>query len=535
MNALKNFFSKLTPKTAKGRKRRNIIIVILIILALLFFFIVRPIMTASQQLTSALYTTSVVERRDLTVSVNGTATIEPADAYRVSSLVRGEILDAPFEEGDIVQKDDVLFTFDSSDVQTSIQRAQLSLDRAQLTYDDASDAVSITANGDGVIQTLHVKNGDSVTAGTPIAEIVDRETISLKVPFHSQAAQGFYVGQEATLSVDGYADHLTGTVTEISGADTVSAGGALVRMVTIEARNPGAITTANTGAASVGGYACTDSGSYTYRTEKTVTALSSGDVSSLSVREGDWVSKDQTICVLDSATSLDSARLSVEDAKLSLQSAIDSLEDYTITSPISGTVIEKNFKAGDTLDTSNNTEYLAVIYDLSYLKFEMQVDEVYIGKIQVGQPVTITADALEGQTFTGTVSKVNINGTTSGGVTSYPVTVTIDEPGDLLPGMNVSADILVEQVENALAVPVAAVARGNTVLVPGPDAIGKDGAIDPSKLERVEVTLGRNDSAYIEITSGLEEGDTIVIEQSYSSIWDTMMGMGGAGPAVSVG
>lgn len=218
MNALKNFFSKLTPKTAKGRKRRNIIIVILIILALLFFFIVRPIMTASQQLTSALYTTSVVERRDLTVSVNGTATIEPADAYRVSSLVRGEILDAPFEEGDIVQKDDVLFTFDSSDVQTSIQRAQLSLDRAQLTYDDASDAVSITANGDGVIQTLHVKNGDSVTAGTPIAEIVDRETISLKVPFHSQAAQGFYVGQEATLSVDGYADHLTGTVTEISGA-----------------------------------------------------------------------------------------------------------------------------------------------------------------------------------------------------------------------------------------------------------------------------------------------------------------------------
>ena len=82
---------------------------------------------------------------------------------------------------------------------------------------------------------------------------------------------------------------------------------------------------------------------------------------------------------------------------------------------------------------------------------------------------------------------------------------------------------------------MAAVARGNIVLVPGPDAIGKDGAIDPSKLERVEVTLGRNDSAYIEITSGLEEGDTIVIEQSYSSIWDTMMGMGGAGPAVSVG
>lgn len=124
-------------------------------------------------------------------------------------------------------------------------------------------------------------------------------------------------------------------------------------------------------------------------------------------------------------------------------------------------MIEKNYKAGDTVDATA-ADYLAVIYDLSYLKFEMQVDEVNIGKIEVGQQVTITADALEGQTFTGRVSKVNINGTTSGGVTSYPVTVIIDEPGDLMPGMNISADILVEQVENALVVPVGAVARGNT-------------------------------------------------------------------------
>jgi HlyD family secretion protein len=228
--------------------------------------------------------------------------------------------------------------------------------------------------------------------------------------------------------------------------------------------------------------------------------------------------------VLDAATSLESARISLEDARLSLQSAEDALDSYTITSPISGTVIEKNYKAGDTLDATS-TNYLAVIYDLSYLKFEMQVDETYIGSIQVGQSVTVTADALEGQSFTGTVSKVNINGTTAGGVTSYPVTVIIDDPGDLLPGMNVSADILVEQVAGALVVPVEAVARGNTVLIPGDGAIGKDGAIDPTKLERVEVTLGRNDDAYIEVTGGLSEGDTIVIEQSSTSLLETMMSM----------
>lgn len=535
MKAIKNLLAKLTPKTAKGRKRRNILIAILIILALLFVFVVRPIMSASQQLTNALYTPASVERRDLTVSVNGTATVEPADSYRVTALVKGEILDAPFEEGDTVEKDDVLFTFDSSDIQTTIQRAQLSVDRAQLTYDDALDVVEITANGSGVVQNLYVEQGDTVTAGMTVADIVDRDTVTLKVPFHSQAAQQFTVGQSAELTVDGYADRLTGTVTEISGADTVSDGGALVRTVTIEASNPGAITSASTGTATVGGYACAASGTYSYRTEKTVTASASGEVSGLSVREGDWVSKDQVLCTLESSTSVESARLSLEDAQLSLQSAVDSLDDYTITSPISGTVIEKNYKAGDTVDATA-ADYLAVIYDLSYLKFEMQVDEVNIGKIEVGQQVTITADALEGQTFTGRVSKVNINGTTSGGVTSYPVTVIIDEPGDLMPGMNISADILVEQVENALVVPVGAVARGNTVLIPDEGAIGKDGSIDPSKLEQVQVTLGANDDSYIQITSdNLKEGDTVIIEQSYSSIWDSMMGMSGGQSAVMVG
>ena len=526
MKAIKNLLAKLTPKTAKGRKRRNIIVVILIVLVLLFLFIVRPILSAGQQLTNALYTIAAVERRDLTVTVNGTAAVEPADSYRVTSLVRGEIVDAPFEEGDTVEEGDLLFSFDSSDVQNTIQRAQLSVDRAQMTYDDALDTVEITANGDGVIQTLYVDEGDSVTAGTVIADIVDRDTVTLKVPFHSQAAQQFYVGQAATLTVDGFADRLSGTVTEISGADTVATGGALVRMVTIEASNPGAITSSSTGTATVGDYSCTQSGSYTYRTEKSVAAANSGDVVSLSVREGDRISDGQLLCTLESSTSVDSARLSLEDAQLSLQSAIDSLDDYTITSPISGTVIEKNYKAGDTLDTNNaSAEYLAVIYDMSYLQFEMQVDEVNIGRIQVGQTVTITAEALPGQTFTGTVSKVNINGTTSGGVTSYPVTVVIDDPGDLLPGMNVTADILVQQVDNALVVPVGAVARGNYVLIPGEGAIGKDGSIDPSRLEQVSVTLGENDDSYIEITGGeLQEGDTIVIEQTYSSIWD-MMGM----------
>ena len=101
----------------------------------------------------------------------------------------------------------------------------------------------------------------------------------------------------------------------------------------------------------------------------------------------------------------------------------------------------------------------------------------------------------------------------TGGFTTYPVTIRVDDYGELKPGMNVSADILCDTAANVLCVPVSAVERGDTVLVPLPGAMTEDGTAvaDASKLENRTVTLGRNDDAYIEITSGLEEGETILI------------------------
>ena len=156
----------------------------------------------------------------------------------------------------------------------------------------------------------------------------------------------------------------------------------------------------------------------------------------------------------------------------------------------------------------------------------MAVDELDIGKVEVGQEVRITADALEGQTFSGVVDKVSINGTTANGATSYPVTIIIEDYGDLRPGMNVSAQIIGEVVPNALCIPVDAVDRGNTVTVPGPGALSEDGlsVVDVTKLETKEVTLGRNDDEYIEVTDGLEEGDVVLISNQASSLMDMMMG-----------
>ena len=201
----------------------------------------------------------------------------------------------------------------------------------------------------------------------------------------------------------------------------------------------------------------------------------------------------------------------MENAQLSLQRAQDALDNYTVTAPISGTVIEKNFKQGDKLD-GNTTGALAVLYDLSKLKLSMNVSELNIGQVQAGQQVEITAEALPGEIFLGTVDQVSINGTTTNGFTTYPVTILLEEYGALNPGMNVSAKIIVERAEGALSVPVEAVNSDSTVLVPGEGALNPDGTVaDLSKAERRAVTLGRGDQAYIEITSGLKEGYVVLV------------------------
>lgn len=207
------------------------------------------------------------------------------------------------------------------------------------------------------------------------------------------------------------------------------------------------------------------------------------------------------------------------------------MDGYRITAPISGTVIQKNFKAGDKVDGVTSGT-LAVVYDLSFLKMSMNVNELDIGKVAVGQSVEITADAVPDKTYTGTVTEVSVAGTTSGGITTYPVTVRIDETDGLLPGMNVDAKIVIENRENVLAIPSAAVSRGNLVLVTKDSPSAADAAEQeaPEGYVYVQVETGVDDGTYVEITSGLQEGDTVAYTAAAASSNDMSIPMGGQMP-----
>ena len=159
----------------------------------------------------------------------------------------------------------------------------------------------------------------------------------------------------------------------------------------------------------------------------------------------------------------------------------------------------------------------------------MNIDELDVGKLEVGQKVQITCDALEGQQFEGYVSKISINGKSSNGVTTYPVTVKLDEYGNLLPGMNVNAEIIVSNAENVLTVPVGAVMRGNLIMVEGTESSveAPAGQTTPEGYVWREVELGVNDDEYIEIVSGLQEGEMIAVPAN--GMMQNQGGFGGPG------
>ena len=479
-------------------------------------FLLRP-QQAKPASVDASYTEAAPERRDVTNTLSGTGTLNPANTYTVKSLVEGKVLTGTIEEGDIVEESNVLYTIDSSDASTNFEKAEIAMQQAQRSYDKVVDRQYVRAEVAGVVSSLKVTKGDEVTSGQEVAVIRDSSKMLLTLEFPAADAANFSVGQSAAVTLDGTFEQLDGTVTSVSGTDALSAGNLLTRTVTITVKNAGGLTTAQAATASINGVSSIGSATFAYQAERTLTAQAAGTVTSINVQEGSEVAKDDIILGLsgdDLTESIQSASESLRSAEISMQNLQDAMNNYTITAPISGTIIEKDAKVGDAVKAGDT---LCIVYDLSYLEMSINVDELQISSISVGQQVQITADAVPDKTYVGTVTRVSMKGASNGGTTTYPVTIRIDDTDGLRPGMNANAEIVVAEANNALVVPNAAVVRGSYVLVTkdSPSAANADTTMEaPEGFVYVPVKTGVSDDDYTQIVSGIQEGDTIGYDPS---------------------
>lgn len=540
-----------------SKRKKIIAAAVLITSAVITAIAVRENASKKTAASEGKVSTSIVEKRTITSQLSSSGTIAAKDTYSITSLVEGEVISADFEEGDQVEKGQVLYQIDVSSMETELKSANNTLARAESDYqtalEDYNEALSKYSGNtyksveEGYIKTLYIKEGDKISSGTKIADLYDDRIMELRLPFLSNEAVNIAAGSEAIITLSDSMEQLGGTVKTVSNLEEVLSGGRLVRYVTIRVENPGGLSPDLTATASVGEFTSSLEGSFTASVDTVLSADidASADLETLLVNEGDYLSKGTPVFRIEEKSaeklirsfkdSLDKAEESVESAQSKLESTQDNYENYTVTAPIAGQIITKSVKAGDNISkSSSGSTTLAVIYDLSKYTFEMSVDELDVGKVKVGQSVKVTADAIEGVTFTGSVTNVSLESSNSNGVTNYPVTVTLDETGDLLPGMNVDGVIILEEAENVLTIPSDSLIRGNRVYVKDDSVTEANGPV-PAGFKPVEVETGLISDEYVEIVNGLSEGDEVyvaasTVDSQNASMPGEMMVMPGGGP-----
>lgn len=452
----KKIFSKDRIKELTKPTKKKVIIASLIAAVLVISVIAGA---GKDKNAIAIRQTDVVTRGDISVTITGSASVEPYERFEIIPKVSGDILYCPYEVGDSVNEDDVLYQFDTESFDITLERQEISLEQSRNIYDDALEQrndLKIRAKVSGIVSGLNIKVGEEVNAGSRIAIVSDTENMEVVLPFTASQINYINVGDTATITSSKHMSSIGGVVTGKSSGAYAGTDGTLLYNVTISFKNPGALYEGLEVGGCVGEHISTGSGVIRNYAASGVNAEVSGTVEAVNCSDGDYVNKGDIIAVLSSESVEDKIKdstLSFKSANLQMRQTQKELENYNITSPINGTVITKNAKAGDTIDKTNSSQTLMVVADLSKLKFDLSIDELDVSKVTEGQLVSITCDAIPNERFEGKITNVSVEGTAQNGVTTYNAEVVIENPGSLRPSMNIDASIIIEQALDVLMVP----------------------------------------------------------------------------------
>jgi HlyD family secretion protein len=206
-------------------------------------------------------------------------------------------------------------------------------------------------------------------------------------------------------------------------------------------------------------------------------------------------------------------------AEVRIEIAQATLDSVRLTAPFSGTVMQVDSRTGDLVNAGSPAFQLA---DLARLYVDVEISEVDISQVRIGQPVSITFDALFGQEFVGTVADIATFGAATGGTVNFTVTVELQDPADeIMPGMTAAVFITVNQLEDVLLVPSRAVRTVDNKRVVY--------VLQNNLPVEVEITLGASANQYSQVASGnIQAGDAIILNPA-TNMFPFGPGSGGSG------
>ncbi len=208
-----------------------------------------------------------------------------------------------------------------------------------------------------------------------------------------------------------------------------------------------------------------------------------------------------------------SQQLTIKQRENALLDAQQALSDSYVRAPFDGTLASVAVKKYDSISSGTVVATLITAQELA----ELSVNEVDAAKIKVGQKATLTFDAIDELTLTGKVVELGSVGTVAQGVVSYAVKIALDtQDSRVKPGMSVSASIITDSHQDVVRVPSSAVKTSgdshSVEMIDGATDTSALGVLTTTPPRQIPVEVGISDDTYVEITSGIKEGDLVVIK-----------------------
>ena len=461
--------------------------------------------------------------------VDGSGLVKAKNSETISLTTAGTVMDVFVEEGQQVEQGDPLFTIDSPNAATEVQKARDEVEGYQkqintLQKDIAGLNLSPSYAGK-LMDVVTLNPGDEISKGTKVATLADDTRMRLEQYYSYAYAGELKAGQKVQVSIPALMTTVEGTVEAVHMVSRITPEGSKLFSAEIVIPNEGVLAKdmVATATATVNGETV-----YPYEAAKleyyrvgdlnsTVsgTVISSSLVDYLSVKPGQVLVR---IDGEDSETEIFTAQQNLEEAQKKLEAAQKNLDNCSAVAPISGQVIGLSVTQGQEL-AANTT--LVTISDTSTVTISATVDERNISYIKTGMSVNLDQ---WGTSAFGTVETVSLSSTVNNGVASYPITISADNTeGTLQVNSYVNYEIQASQNDNCLLVPIQAVRTvgledGSSATVVYVKADSQpDNALElpyqdeeiPSGFYPVQVELGIQDTYNVEIKSGLNEGDTV--------------------------
>ncbi|MGM9659066.1 MAG: HlyD family efflux transporter periplasmic adaptor subunit [Faecousia sp.] len=523
-NRGEELFDKLNREKKQRRRKviRTVVIVIAVVALALVLLVLNLRRTVQQKFAAAekeVLTYQVAPGTIHTV-VSGNGVLAQVDQETLSVPVGVEIDEVIPEAGDVVSEGELLATVDMASVMSALSDTQDQLKTLDKSINNAKDdtaSTSITAGVAGRVKKIYAEKGDDVAAC--MAEHGALAVLSLDGYLAVDIeAEGLSRGDTVSVTRE------DGSV--ISGAIESAQKGKITVLVTDNGpKVDEEVTVADGSGREIG------KGKLYIHSPLAVTGYA-GTVRTISAKENGNVSSGSTLFTLsDTKTSAnyDALLRQREDLEETLMDLLTIYRDGAVLSPMDALVSSVEYDE-NYADFTTETDLLT-LYPQKQMSVTISVDETDILALEDGQEAQVEVSSVSEDAFTGTVTEISKVADTSTGVTQYSAEITLDRAAGMLAGMTASVDVQIQGTENALIIPVDALHQNSASYYV---YTGYDSEAHVYS-GRVEVTIGMQNDDYVEITSGLREGDTVYYTESQKFSFMDMFAMAGGMPGMSSG